>query len=212
MSVEIERVSVSLGAKLTLPRRQYENYDAHIMIQARMMPGKSQKERNEDWMTLRKKAQAQLKEALSDAKHVAMAAHGKMDAKRRAAHGIKPSLRRTGTTQKEEILKYYDSGLSPREVAAAIGGNMEPHYVSQVFRRHEDTFRRQEDTEPTPDERPLIGSYEASAIDSGGESGDHWKDVRKLVNEGDESDLDRYAGVIGFSMNENEEKKKGGKK
>jgi hypothetical protein len=76
MSVDIERVSVSLGAKRSLPGRPYENYDAHIMIEARMMPGKSLKERNQDWAKLRKKAQAQLREALADAKHVAETAHG----------------------------------------------------------------------------------------------------------------------------------------
>jgi len=75
MAVDIERISVSLGAKRSLPSSPYENYDAHIMIEARIQPGKSLKEKNDDWRMLRKKAQAQLREALADAKNVAESAH-----------------------------------------------------------------------------------------------------------------------------------------
>ena len=45
------------------------------MIEARIQPGKSLKEKNEDWLMLRKKAQAQLREALADAKNIAESAH-----------------------------------------------------------------------------------------------------------------------------------------
>ena len=70
--VDIERGSISIGAKLALPGREYENYSAQIYLEARFRPGETAHDRMERWTGMRRRARARLNEAMADAKYGAL--------------------------------------------------------------------------------------------------------------------------------------------
>jgi hypothetical protein len=81
--VDIERGSISIGAKLALPGRQYENYNAQIFLEARFRPGETAHDRMERWTGMRRRARARLNEAMADAKYVALTANRPMMTEKR---------------------------------------------------------------------------------------------------------------------------------
>ena len=68
---DMEKYTVSIGAKRQTPNRKYETYDAHITLEFRL----TQADRDK-WQTtyenMRRQARARLQEALGDAKELAM--------------------------------------------------------------------------------------------------------------------------------------------
>ncbi len=102
----------------------------------------------------------------------------------------------TTASQKEEILKYYGSGLSPQEIATTIGGAMKSHYVSQVFRRHEGEDRSQEvkdGTVTSPNVRTL-GS-EMAVLDEVIRESTTSKKVNAIVRAFDQQMPDDYTSL-----------------
>ena len=67
---DMEKCTISIGAKKQTPNQRYENYDAHVTLEFRL----TQMDRDKwqkAYINMRRQAKARLLEALADAKDIA---------------------------------------------------------------------------------------------------------------------------------------------